>query len=298
MGRLKFILKILGESLMRCYSIIFAGFIAFYIGGVKAEMISVNSISDVEVKIEQLLKHYKSKEILTAFDIDMTLTQPDHPAAFYPNLKKHIDIYKRVMSSLTSEQKDLTSTLTIQLPVRLVEQNTPEVIKSIQRKGIDSIAFTAMLTGLPKGISKINDRTEKIRFNSLNSLSINFENSFKEREIIFNDVSAHNNNYPVFFRGILCSNGEKGKDGKGAVLVAFIKKTTISPKVIILVDDKKKNLEDVEQYLKAHDPTIQFIGIEYQGAFTYAPKDINAKDFERFWENMANEAKESLLAKG
>jgi hypothetical protein len=66
--------------------------------------------------------------------------------------------------------------------------------------------------------------------------------------------------------------------------------------VIIFVDDKQKNLEDVEHALKVHYPNIQFVGIEYQGALMYAPQEMSAQAFETFWGNMANEAKR-LLAK-
>jgi hypothetical protein len=282
---------------MRRCGVILVGLIALYVGRVEAEMISVKSMHDVELKIEQLLLHYKSKEILAAVDVDMTLTQPNHSATFYPNLKQHSDIYKRIMGNLTPEQRDLTNTLTVlQLPIKLVEKNTPAIIKSIQEKGVESIAFTAILTRLPAGCTKTNDRIEEIRFNALSNLGINFENSFKRSEIIFYDMLTYHNHYPTFSRGILYANGENGKEGKGAVLVAFIKKMAISPKVSVLVDDRKKNIENVEQYLNTHYPNIQFVGIEYQGAFTYAPEDISAKEFEKFWQNRTNEAKAALLA--
>jgi hypothetical protein len=43
--------------------------------------------------------------------------------------------------------------------------------------------------------------------------------------------------------------------------------------------------------LKEYDPSIQFIGIEYQGAFSYAPQDISKEDFQKFWEIFAEKAK-------
>lgn len=41
-------------------------------------------------------------------------------------------------------------------------------------------------------------------------------------------------------------------------------------------DDQKKNLEDIEKYLKDYYPAaVPFAGIEYQGDFNYAPENIN-----------------------
>lgn len=263
---------------------------------VTAEMITVNRMNDVKITVEQLLQQYQDKEILTAFDIDMTLTQPNNPATFYPALIKHYAIYKKIMSSLTPEQKDLTATLTVFLPVRLVEADTPQIVSAIQDRGVKTIAFTAMLTGKLEDKNQAYNKIEVLRYNALNSLGINFANNFAEKEIYFNDLPSHNNSYPAFYNGILFTNGEQGKNGKGSVLIKFIQRTSMSLKAIVLVDDKKKNLEDVEQFLKNHHPAIKFIGIEYQGALGYTSKNISAEKFQSFWEDMANTAKSSTLA--
>ena len=143
---------------------------------VTAEMITVNRMNDVKITVEQLLQQYQGKEILTAFDIDMTLTQPNNPATFYPALIKHYAIYKKIMGSLTPEQKDLTATLTVFLPVRLVEAETPQIVSAIQDRGVKTIAFTAMLTGKLKDKNQTHNKIEALRYNALNSLGINFAN--------------------------------------------------------------------------------------------------------------------------
>jgi hypothetical protein len=87
----------------------------------------------------------------------MVLTQPDHPAVYYPTLMKYAKVYKKILGSLSAEQKDFANTLTTQnYPQKFVEEETPEVVKRIEEKGIKVIAFTATLTG------KFNNTKDKI----------------------------------------------------------------------------------------------------------------------------------------
>lgn len=260
---------------------------------VESKIITIKTMNNLIKTIDELLKKYKGEEILTIFDIDMTLTQPDHPATFYPTLKKYNDIFNEIIGDLTSEQKDLVATLTIFFPAKLVEDCTPKIIKYIQKKGIPTIAFTAALTGkLTTELNITNELVENLRYHSLNNFGINFKNSFPERTIVFKNIPAYNNHYPVFLNGILYANGEKGKYKKGAVLVEFLKEIAVSPKVLIFIDDKKKNIDNVEEHLKNHFPGIKFVGINYQGSFAYVHKDmITAEKFKNFWKDLANRAK-------
>ena len=256
-----------------------------------AAIIETKSMKTVQNNIEALQNQHDIKDVLVAFDIDMTLTQPDHPAVYYPTLHKYADVYKDIMGGLTPAQKDLVSTLTILLPQKLVEDSTSEIIKTLQSEGYKTMAFTASLTGKVVDSSGKPLKIEHVRFASLEKFNINFANTFTAHDIIFTDMPSHNGNYPAFYNGILLSNGEKGAESKGATLVAFLKHVKLSPKIIIMVDDKKKNLDNIEHFLQQHDPEIKFIGIEYKGAFDYAPKDISKEDFRQFWLDIANKAK-------
>lgn len=247
-----------------------------------AEMTSAKSIKAVEIKVVDLLKTHKHDQILVAFDIDMTLTQPDHPALYYPALRKYRDIYKRILGNVSPERKDWISTwTTLNLPQRLVEQETPQVIIALQEKGVRTMAFTASLSGslkeeFPKAII--------LKYENLLKKGLNFTTNFPEleREITFSEFKQYAHSYPMFYKGILSANGEKNTS-KGTVFCAFLKALDYQPEVILLVDDKKKHLEDMKEKLKICAPSSKFIGIEYQGAFDYAPHDISSEDFEKFW---------------
>lgn len=246
---------------------------------------SVPMMRDVKFKVEEALQKTKPEDVLVAFDIDMTLTQPDHPAAYYPTIIKYRKTYKEITEPLSNEQHDLLLMhMVSDVRQKLVEDSTPAVIQALQDQGIRVIAFTASLTGRMGTCNRLEER----RYNHLKSLGLNFERAFLLQEIIFKDLPSYRNNYPVFYKGVLCSNGEKGKTSKGSVLVAFLQALNIKPEVIILVDDKKKHLEDVEVFLNIHNPDVCFIGIEYKGAFSYVPPEMSEQDFRTFWQEIAD----------
>ena len=255
------------------------------------ETFSTKNILDVERKINLLLSTYKSKDILVAFDVDMTLTQPDHPATYYPALKKHYDLYKKILKKLPPGQRDYATFLTTQIdPQRFVEEKTLQTIRSIRKSGVKLICLTASLAGKSEDAS---NRHIIKRWALLKKMGIDFSSSFPEstEAIVFSDIPKHGGGHPVFYQGVLSSNGEYNPGvNKGTVLVAFLEHMgarTGTPKVIVLVDDRKKNIEDIREVLKSHYPEVHFIGIEYHGALTYAPQDISAQDFETFWSGCA-----------
>ncbi len=255
---------------------------------------------NVRKKIDELLLQHTANDCLVAFDIDMTLLQPDHPAVYYPNLRKHAGAYKAIMGTLSPAERDRKATLTVQiLPQRLVEQDTPAIVHSIQAKGIPTLAFTASLGGpllyTTTKATHTHTLIEALRFEILKGFGFHFEGVFKTSSMVFDEIPAHNSQHPLFFKGILCANGEQGKGSdKGSVLVAFMKRLQLSPKMVVLVDDRMPNLEAVDRALQNYDPSIEFLGIEYQGAFEYAPESISEEAFRAFWEDFASQAKTTL----
>lgn len=272
---------------------------------VHAEIIAAKTMQDVQSTVESLLKNHKPEDILVAFDIDMTLTQPNHSAVFYPALRKYADLYKEILGKLPPVTKDLASTLTTQiLPQKLVEKTTPKMIRQLEQEGFKLIALTSSLAGHIHGYR---DKMVVIRRDQLQRMGIDFTKSFKNYCLVsaFQNFKPYAGYFPTFFHGILSTNGEKGAS-KGEVLVAFLKHVgphregkaygSMGPgggfyaKGVVMIDDKQKHLEDIEAAVKEYDPSIQFIGIVYEGAYTYAPQDISKEDFQKFWEGIAKQA--------
>lgn len=258
----------------------------------------VYSILEVQAKVDEILQTQRAEDVLVVYDIDMTLTYPDHPATYYPFIKKYAHILKNIFKSLTPAQQDVTLTLTTKLPQRLIEKDSPMIVRNMQAKGVKVIAFTASLSGSWK------DNQSKTIFKRRDLLqAIGFNFSFPGRVVSYMNFPKYVDGYPMLYHGILCANGENS-GGKGKVLEAFLKQISTNkngtknyiPKVVVMVDDRKLNLDDVQKKLAISHKAVQFVGIEYQGALDYAPKDISEEDFTKFWETLANQAK--LLCTG
>lgn len=253
-------------------------------------------IKDIEHQIIECLEVHRPDEILVAFDIDMTLTQPNHPALFYPNLRKYSEDYKSIMGKLPPEQRDLAVTLTTQnFPQRWVEDETLSLIHTLQNEGIKIIAFTSSLTGNFPGLE---DKIIKLRAQQLDAMGLEISDHLPEfpTEEIFTQFHEYAGDFPLFYQGILSTNGE-GNISKGECFIAFLKISSLKnfhPKAIFMIDDKRKHLELMKLALSEYDPSIEFKGIEYSGAYGYAPQDISRDDFRKVWDDLAQQAKSKL----
>lgn len=223
---------------------------------------------------------------LVAFDVDMTLTVPRHPACHHPNMKMHQAALEHLLKPLSEVEEDKTLTLATQAPgQQLAEKDTPVVVKTLQNQGITTIAFTASLTGALEGLGHLQER----RFQDLQALSMNFQSAFTFQELLLDELPANNHNHPAYHQGILYANGGRRASNKGAVLVAFLQRAGWKPQRIVMVDDLLKNLTYIAQALTIWDPTIEFVGIEYHGAQTYASQNITEEHFVAYWQGIIDQ---------
>lgn len=236
---------------------------------------SFDRMRDVGAYIREQTASYLSEDVLCLLDLDMTLTQPDHPAAYIPNLKKHLNLYRAVQARYPKLDTCLTFCFNFLLPQRLTDGDIPSVLASLKMK---KIAFTATVTG-----DFFGERMEVRRYEDLKRLGISFEHSFPQKEILLNACPSYRGYYPTYYKGILFSNSERGTTTKGTVLCAFLEAVRYTPKCVVLVDDRPQNHTDVRTALAQIFPEIRSIGIEFTGAENYCPKGISAKDFEAFY---------------
>ena len=223
---------------------------------------------------------------LVAFDVDMTLTVPRHPACHHPNMQMHQAALKHLLKSLSEVEEDIALTLATQVSgQQLAEKDTPIVVKTLQNQGITTIAFTASLTGTLEGLGHLQER----RFQDLQALSMNFQSAFTFQELLLDELPAHHHNHPAYHQGILYANGGREANNKGAVLVAFLQRVGWKPQRVVMVDDVLKNLTDIAQALTVWDPTIEFVGIEYHGAQTYASQNITEEHFVTYWQGIIDQ---------
>jgi hypothetical protein len=213
----------------------------------------------------------------------MTLTQPDHPAIYIPNVRKHSAIYHALQKRYPKQDTSLTFLYNFRQPQRIIDADIFEVLKGLPVK---TIALTATLTGDFHG-----QRIEEMRYQNLKQLGISFENAFPNlHDFAIDNCPSYRGNYPMFYKGILLSNSESGTTNKGTVLCGFLKKIGWAPKCIVLVDDRVQNHADVYNELKRDFPETKYIGIEFTGAANYCPQTIAEEDFERFWADCFDKA--------
>lgn len=253
-----------------------------------AEIVTCSEMQEVQTQIENFIDLQKPQDVLLTFDIDMTLTIPLSKAIHMPNLNEHKAILKRITSHLTPVQKTIMLNLSTKTTEqKLIDPYTPQILQKLKHQGFKMIGLTASLTG-ELGETK---HVEEWRYQALKHLNIDFDSSFqKYQQLSFKKIPAYLGHHPTFHKGTLFANGEYKKDAKGVVLVAFLKTVSFKPKIVVLVDDSKQNLQDVEGSLKAFDPKIRFLGIEYTGGLTYSDGPISATDFEKAWQHLADQA--------
>lgn len=239
----------------------------------------LRSFKDVDDEIAHLTKQYASEEVLILFDVNYTLLFVDHPAIFIPNIKKHAKEMQIVMQDLSKEQQNVVIGLATKAePQAVVEDCIPNVVQTLQDKGIKTLAFSAALSGDLNGL----DSKEWFHM-TLKSFGMDFSLSFpEERSFIFDDFLSYAGSRPLYHEGIVLTN----KSDKGAVLVSFLKRTGYHPKVVILIDNKKSNADEMAAALKAFNPHIEFIGFDYNRGQEYSPQEIDDDSFLKWWKQL------------
>lgn len=242
----------------------------------------VKSISDVLTEVEKLAPSVKIGDLLVVFDIDMTLVQPDHSAADYRVMRQYQPIFREMFRKISTEDRNKVMTyLTYAVPHKLVEgELTLKVVKAVQEKVPHTIALTTTL-------STYNRYFDLYRMGIDFSKSLSFFDQRQVEPIKLGNFKLYAGGVPMFMNGILYTNG--GNTDKGTAFVSFLKFLGITPRIIIVLDDKYKNLKDIDFALNSYDPRIKFIGLEYE-AVIYNNRNITQEDFERFWLELIDKA--------
>ena len=241
--------------------------------------------------IKENTKEYDNPDdILIILDIDNTITYTDCPGVFWPNIRKYYDIYKEIQYKNADIDINL-GYLEIILTSK-VEVFDKDIYKIIDDLKYKKLALTATITGSYLNCNNI----QEFRYNQLKNNNISFENYFKvdNNEIIFNNFPKYLGSYPVYYKGILFSNSEKGSTNKGQLLDEFLKRVNYNPKCIILIDDNKRNHEYIIKELEQNRNNIKLINILYTGTYEFCPIEISQEDFISFWENIFLTAKSQI----
>lgn len=239
----------------------------------------LRSFRDLESEVSSVAKGRLSEDVLLLFDVNYTLLLVDHPAMFIPNIKGHAKEMQIVMEGLSKEEQNgVIGLATKAEPQKVVEACIPEVMHRLQEMGIKTLACSAALSCDLKGLDS------KAWFHTtLSSFNIDFATSFPRLEsFVFDDFAPYAGSYPLYHKGILLTN----KSDKGAVLVSFLRRERYRPKVVMLIDNKKSNIDEMAGALLSFDPEIQFIGYDYHRGQEYAPEGIDDVAFLQWWKQL------------
>ncbi len=211
--------------------------------------------------IQQETADYRPEDILCCFDIDDTLIQLDYPPLSSDSFQKHKKIFqslqKRYCPHITESVLYFMLRAQVSSHVHLTD---PNLLYFLSYFPPQTIAFTASGTETCLG-QAITD----LRYQELKRVGISFEKAFPFLSRSIDSITFEDGTHPEYYRGILFSSPQlQGAGSKGAVLCAFLKTLPHLPKCVVLVDDRKTNLQTVQQSLHQQFPDIRYVGILYQ----------------------------------
>lgn len=223
------------------------------------EIIDSKSITDV---YSYITHNVDNTSTLIVFDIDNTLIMPPtHLGSdqwFYAEYNKNIQQglnKKKAIEQILPLNKHLQDNIIMQA----IEKNTAPLIQNLQKKDFTVIALTARPTNLAD-----------ISIRQLKNVGIDFS-----RSIPYDHPLQLNYNNEVSYQNgiIFCTGKDKGK-----ALVTFLYYIDYQPKKIVFVDDKLKNIHNIERAVCGQD--YPFIGLHYTYLENYI-KTINKLEVEK-----------------
>lgn len=197
---------------------------------------------------------------LALFDVDYTITMPGCCMLWPQIISEHKEwleqAYESAFSKSARSKEYLQSIWQDQeSPPTITEACVVQYIYELQKRKVSTFALSAIMTGGYYSIASL----PEWRFRKLQEVGINFSDS-DYGDAVFTQFPNQDGQYPVLYRGILCS----ALASKGDVLGAFLESTQWKPSVVIFFDDSLSRLQEVERELAKRD--IPFIGYHYHGS--------------------------------
>lgn len=223
----------------------------------------ISSIHEIKSQLESV-----SQETWVIFDVDDTLTYKASNIIFQPWFRK-TEVGKRFRAQLIKHGKSQEDPRVYQLHVltkrmidnvdQPIELGVVNLIKTLQGRGLTVIALTKCITGFVDGTL-----IQKLRYEKLLEVDIDFSSSFEEQEIIFDDLTSSSGRNPMFYKGILFTD----EFTKGQTLGKFLDVMKLKPKKVIFIDDNEDYISSVRDELAKR-------GIEFQGYHYRAADNLN-----------------------
>ena len=211
---------------------------------------------------------------LILFDVDDTLIEPAS-ILFRPKIIEHEtnqswlkELSQRIYEISNKPESYFGSIWRVKEVPLLIEPTIVPTIQALQDRGVKVMALTALNTGSDHTIPFL----PEWRYSKLKELGIDF-NKVGFPDIVFKELPEEDGHYPLLYHGILCTNSVS----KGELVAAFLDHVHWKPSNVIFFDDSLKQVESVEQAMKAC--SIPFQGFHYLGA-QHLPGELDKEQAE------------------
>ncbi len=227
----------------------------------QAEISQIRSFQEAEAILATT-----DKNTLVLFDVDETLIYWADKIQ-YPKFKSQWqDMKKMAWERAGDRQTLLRSKIFLKCKKVLIEPFVADIIRQLQDREVKVLALTKMESG-NYGIIPL---MEEWRYQELRDLGITFK-SWSDHRMEFSQCVTRENNYPVFYKGILVTNRHEKGEVLGAFLDTIFEREGYKPDRVMLFEDQIGNLQSVEQELASRG--IAFEGYHYLGPYPDAEFD-------------------------
>lgn len=214
------------------------------------QIIPTYSVDSVTMK-DLLLKIDQNSLVL--IDIDNTIITPKSQLFRYNN-NPYINFTQNLYSFAINDPSvnNVIAQLMQQRQMMLVEEGWINFINQMKKQG-------ATVLGLQEVTIPCNliENYEGWLYTLLYGFNINFTSKINDKDVFRFD--QHDASAPIFYLGIIFT----GNNSKVKSLIEFLKIISKVPTKIIVFANNKKDLKDIDSYLRNID--IEYYGIEYLG---------------------------------
>lgn len=217
-----------------------------------AEIIEINHFEQLSTTLKNA-----PPEALIVFDVDEVLVYPQNIV----QLQVAADFWESTMDNIEQRlgrerRNDLHAIMLLQSKWFLTDPKMPTLIQTLQAKKHKIVALTAFWTGKMGNIESVESwRINQLKNNGIN-LSVNpmLKQTYLQisNETFLKRTDRH---LPVYQEGVIFTS----RHPKGEVIKAFLKQLNYTPKEIIFIDDRIKNVKELADFCKAEN--IPYLGL-------------------------------------
>jgi len=220
------------------------------------------NLADVTADVLDLTERAGKQNVLVVFDIDNTLLAMEQGlgADQWYDWQKELNSHDKCSAQNVGDRFAVQGALYFASAMRPTQQDASDQIKAIQQSGVPTIALTS------RGHDYRLQTFRELRRNgySFTHSAIGPPGGYSE-----SFMPVENGRASRFEDGVFLTAGQH----KGQMLQALLEKTgTESPRVIVMIDDKQKNLDAVIETFSALEIPVH--------AWRYSGEDVNVKNFD------------------